>query len=848
MSLKEFTKEVFTRYGFTEEMISVYLAFLRIPRATISQAYMFLNADKEIDSDALEVDLAKMVEITNDLVDKGFLQKVAGLVDRYIPLEPFFELFTKESEVFRKEVTKIKDNVLSDQSNRFETLEGIQDNSIKEINDAVSTQVNDFFVDSDKKDSDKKEKIDGANQRLTDTLKTLETKLHENLEKDYTELKKDVDGLDSEVDTELDKISENHNNSTKALESNIHNIFNTLNGNVKKISQDTVTNFENGITSFRDDINKIIQDLLADYADRVSKLETELKKDLDTHVDHHKDKAADLKPSIEKILEKYLDRMDKVVTDLKDRIDALLKEHISNLNKTSSQLQTRLKDNVDNRHTILTNQVGQFKDTTVTLMDNLVDISTKLNDLSTELAKRGSAFKALFAGKHKKYVLIKDEVQERVSTISDNLKEEFTSSTVKYITDTQKTTNDLKNDVDGTIASENDGFKTQTNKLNKKAQTSVDAELESLASELSGEVDDTINDGVNHCSDTTLKLKDSLETSLHQHRDDYKKAITHHNETTVKHYNDSDTEVKRQNEILVKDMNTKFTGGVSDTTNEVNIQITDINKHRDSSKKKQRQMFDTRLNKIRTDFDSSKSNTSSKVDGEINFFNTDCTELDKNLHDMLEDHKNKYKENATTLQNSLSNTVKDTTQNVKDAIADFTLQFMNSIDDCNELAEENEEKLKEIHRASSAIPEIKPTATWHTIGLEALIAAVRDTIFRTKSSIIIVTPIVIPQILQLCSQVAFEKKAARFLLTTHWDLNQYGGIITKMKSLGNIQFRQLKTQGDFYAVTRDAEEVILAPASKKDEEIVSVISEEPGYAQLYSQFIGPIFQANSRPI
>jgi hypothetical protein len=35
MSLKEFTKEVFTRYGFSEEHINIYLVYLRVPRASI---------------------------------------------------------------------------------------------------------------------------------------------------------------------------------------------------------------------------------------------------------------------------------------------------------------------------------------------------------------------------------------------------------------------------------------------------------------------------------------------------------------------------------------------------------------------------------------------------------------------------------------------------------------------------------------------------------------------------------------------------------------------------------------------------------------------------------------------
>lgn len=848
MSLKEFTNEVFTQYGFTEDMIGVYLTFLRLPRATISQVYMYINKDKDIAFESLEADLQKITEITADLESKGFIKKVPGIVDRYIPLEPFFNLFIRQSKVLRDEISKTKDDVLADQSNRFETLEGIQDNTINEVTNAVETQINDFFVDSDKKDTYKKEKIEAVNKRLTDTLKSLENELHGTVDKDYSELKSDIDELDYEVNSELDKISENHNKATKTLEFNFHNILNTLNETVKNISKTFVDTSENGTTTAKDDINSIVKALLDDFSNRISNLETELKKDLDAHVNHHKDEAADLKPKMEKTLEKYMDQMNKVIIDLKERIDSLFKEHISTLNKTSTQLQNRIKDHVDNRHKTLEDQIKQFRDTTLTLMDNLVSTSEQLTDLSSELKKRGAAFKALFAGKHKKYKAIYKEIQEKVETISDKLKQEFSQSTEIYIEDTSKTTRDLKNDVTTTISLENEEFNKQTTDLNSRAQSTIDTDMGPLANDLVGEVDSTIDEGVKHCSDTSLKLKDTLETSLHQHHGDYDKSITRHNEVTIKHYNNSDADVKRLNDDFVKDMDIKFNAGVADVTNEVGIQIKDIDTHRDNYRIKQREMFDERLSKIRSDFDRSKQSTTSKVDGEINFFNNDCSDLDKNLFDMLEDHKNKYKENATTLQSSLSNTVKDTIQNVKDAIADFTLTFMNSIDDCSETAEKNEEKLNDIDQASGAIPEIKKVNTWHTIGIEALIAATKDTIHRTKSSIIIVTPTVIPEILQLISQVAFQKKAARFLLTSHWNLAQYGDIITKMKTLGNIQFRQLKSKGDFYAVTRDAEEVLLAPASKKDEDIVAVISEEEGYAILYSQFIGPIFQANSRPI
>nr|MDO8118255.1 hypothetical protein [Candidatus Sigynarchaeota archaeon] len=129
-----------------------------------------------------------------------------------------------------------------------------------------------------------------------------------------------------------------------------------------------------------------------------------------------------------------------------------------------------------------------------------------------------------------------------------------------------------------------------------------------------------------------------------------------------------------------------------------------------------------------------------------------------------------------------------------------------------------------------------------------LVTYLKDVVWRTKSSIIIVTPVVVPEILELIAQVAYERKAQKFFLTTHWDLAMYGEIIKKMSVLGNVQFRQLKTAGEYWAVTRDAEEIMLAPNTPKDNDMVCVISEQEGYANLYSQFIGPLFQANSAPL
>lgn len=750
MSLKDFTKEVFTRYGFTEEHINVYLVFLRVPRATTSEVYMTLVEEHE------DLKYETVLEITNWLVEKGFLKRVEGIIDRYIPLQPYFELFTTESENFRSEIAKIKDNILADQSDRFEKLETIQDKSIGEVETAVDKQIKNFFEDSDTKNNTKRNRIDSATTRFTET--------------------------------------------TKTLESNIHTIMDTLNTNLKNITETSCSRNETEITKTKDSLTTLISNLLNDFSTRVDNLDKELKMELDEHVERHKNTANQLKPKMEQILEKYLERMDKVITDLKAKISNLLKEHSTHVKNTTDTLQTKLKAIVDDRHRTLTDQTNDFKSMTLTLIDNLLEHANRFTDFSEDMGKKGF----FWMGKKKKYKARHETTIQNILKYSEPMKPDFIKTCDDYVTDTRSTTDTIKADVTDTMTNENDGLAAETNDLDYRAQETIEAQLETLATDLAGEVDDTLQTGVKDCSDTRIKLKDSLENSLKTHHRQYDDSINNHKENSLKHYTEFETEIKRIS---------------ADWTRETD-----------------------------TNFDNGKRDCSEKIDGEIRLWNGEAKDMDNNLSDMLADHKSKYEQNAKTLQNSLSNTTRDTIQNVKDAIADFTLQFMNSIDDGTELAENNEEKLTDISNASSSIPEIAKVTTWPVVGKDAMVAAIKDAVYRVKSSIIIVTPYVVPEILQVVSEYAFQKKAVRFMLTTHWDLQQYSGIIAKMRQLGNIQFRQLQTTGEFFAVTRDAEEVILAPATEKEADLITIVSNQEGYAKLYSNFIGPIFQANSRPI
>lgn len=1050
MSLKEHTKEIYGRYGLTDEEFQAYLIFLGYPQFTVSEVAGVLGKEEP----------SEIQTIADKLESLNFIKKIPGIIDRYIPLEPYLEMFNKESATFREEISQIKDSVLMDQSSRFENLDDIENSGVQAINTSVSTQIDAFFKESDTNDVDKKNVIDSARSRFdttssalmgtiqnqlfesrdkftntrtafSDEIKTkthasrdlfesttkeVENNIQSNLfagrdrfETTGKELEKHLQAqlfagrdrfettsktLESDLHTHIDTHDKNvndsvnlrHNDSakvwdsntqkftsdnsalnaqltdtsaqhvshTQSLEKNLHSMVDSLNSQLKEISEGFKSKFDGGIQEQKGTLNKIVDDLLKDFADRVGKLEIECKKDLDEHVEHHKEHADGLKPDLEEILDKYILRMKKVVESLKNEFSSLLANHVSTFDTTSGKLRDEINTKLDSRHADLAGQVLEFKKNTVGLIDNLKDTSDRYSELAEDLAKRGSAWKALLFGKHKIFQERYTEIQDRIGSLSGNMKSNFENSTAKYIEETGETTNLLKTDLDTYVSKKNQEFKKETDSLDGEQKEKLEAELEGLANDLSSEINDNLQHNIKHCQDTTVKLKDSVENSLHTHHEEYEFAINKYRQTGLGHNDECNTNVNEKIKLWYDAMDQEHRRIKSDASNEIAAQISDINDHLKKStdkntlhsadferdvkdvKTEQRRIFDDLIRSTGDDFRNCKTNISEKINAEINLikgevkdmddyahqkvddqinlfktetqamnefqhqkldtqmalfrqevdainakqqqeidthiqtfkdliatlddkqhvdltaqkdlFTAECNTMEEKLHSMLEKHKAEYNENATNLQQDLSKTIETNIQDTKDAIADFTLNFMNAIDTGFENAEENEMVLTDIKNAAMQVVPLGNSATWHVFGTKALLGSIIAAMHRTKSTITIVTPSVEPKILEALSQVAYMKKSARFLYTTSWDMATFGEIVQKMKVLGNIQFRNLKNANDFYAVSRDGEEIVLCPQAKDEKDLIAIVSVQEGYAQIFGSFIYPIFQANSRPI
>ena len=89
---------------------------------------------------------------------------------------------------------------------------------------------------------------------------------------------------------------------------------------------------------------------------------------------------------------------------------------------------------------------------------------------------------------------------------------------------------------------------------------------------------------------------------------------------------------------------------------------------------------------------------------------------------------------------------------------------------------------------------------------------------------------------------------ATFVLISHWDMSIYGGILSKMVSLGNVQIRQLAFPGAFFGVLKDNEELILTPILFNLENLLSIKIRAPEVISFFKQGIFPIFFGQSRPV
>ncbi|RLI61210.1 MAG: hypothetical protein DRO93_04895, partial [Candidatus Thorarchaeota archaeon] len=131
--------------------------------------------------------------------------------------------------------------------------------------------------------------------------------------------------------------------------------------------------------------------------------------------------------------------------------------------------------------------------------------------------------------------------------------------------------------------------------------------------------------------------------------------------------------------------------------------------------------------------------------------------------------------------------------------------------------------------------------TWLIATREAVLSHMQDMLQRAKSKV----TMIIPDPREIPTDLLKEMKSSvgvELVVTEGAMLEQNA---SPLVGRGNIRVR-VRSEKDIYACIMDSEEVMLAPASPGDKDVIGIVSENPDFVKIVMGITGPIFQARTK--
>jgi sugar-specific transcriptional regulator TrmB len=152
-----------------------------------------------------------------------------------------------------------------------------------------------------------------------------------------------------------------------------------------------------------------------------------------------------------------------------------------------------------------------------------------------------------------------------------------------------------------------------------------------------------------------------------------------------------------------------------------------------------------------------------------------------------------------------------------------------------------------LQEITDSVDQIIPVPRPHSViiyGNQNSMVSIYDMLLRTKSTCTVVVPTIDQNLVDLL--VKNISKRVRIRVLADIDPFRDEALIATLKEQGNITIWQY-TMRDFYAVTRDGAEVLLAPVAREGE-LTSFVTEQDALVRAIQQIINASFMARSKEI
>jgi hypothetical protein len=210
---------------------------------------------------------------------------------------------------------------------------------------------------------------------------------------------------------------------------------------------------------------------------------------------------------------------------------------------------------------------------------------------------------------------------------------------------------------------------------------------------------------------------------------------------------------------------------------------------------------------------------------------------ERNLQEALLTHQTRFENFMNNTNSTLVGCLDKNEALLKDETKKILATFRENLDKQKKASASVEWVLQSAWMELERNPMFGGERTWPVVTKAALLSHMQDMIKRAKSQIMIMLPTLSGAPLEEIPKV---KKATRVTLVvreTEGDEKQ-AQTLADISKMGNVSLRASADLA-FYACSKDSEEILFAPMTQKDSELVGLVSIGDPYIELFEKIIAP---------
>jgi sugar-specific transcriptional regulator TrmB len=586
----------------------------------------------------------------------------------------------------------------------------------------------------------------------------------------------------------------------------ISNELSNLSNEISIILREESDSATSRLQKFEQLTNQTIQDLLAPLDDSIVEFKATVPTELDAILADHRSEVSALQKEIKDTTKTKLKELGTTLKDVESEFTNILTEAVNGYTETINNYKKASREIVDEEKEKVDGVVLKLIEAIGSDIDKLSTESASLKTNIDEIASAG-----VFKKPDPELVEQAKKSADKIDTISQKIKTAYDDALNVYKKGIIEGVQTLIKNNDAALSKQLKEGSAQIKALKTKFSTKWNA----IAKQNEKDITNSVKDIFKEINPKVVKLSKEALTNVQKHVDTLK---TKHAEILVP-----------LRDVIFVDLEDCLENLFLDTTKRLRL-------HNDSNNKA--------LDTIRYLTDDMKFAFKSQVQEELNKPKTIAS-------DMISEYTSTLDSYLTTLNRDQSATLETISKNAEEFLTSLKDSYTTSSNEIsNRLAaiiyKVNETKtyLQEI---TNSVDQIRPVPRPHSMiiyGDENSMTAVSDMLIRTKSTCTLVVPTLSQEIVDLLTKQISKRVRVRVLADV--DPFRDEALIAAMKEQGNITIWAYPTR-DFYAVTRDGAEVLLAPVTR-DGELTSFLTEQDALVRAIQQIISASFMARSKEV